>query len=243
MTTSNPDHPTDGTLLALHDGERGAELDAPRQHVSSCAACQTRMAEIASNAAQVRQSLSSLPVPSFDADTMRRRLAARRATPAIPLWRRPTMLAAAAVFVVAVVAAASPVRRWIEARVARPTPVFAPPSATVPEASPPQVSGATVSFAVAGPEFTIRLDSVPAAGVLTVVRAAGNELSARVAAGAGTGGDDMVVLPNELRLRNAASSRASYRVAVPSVVVRVRVIVAGQIIFEGAAPTEVKLTR
>ena len=178
--------------------------------------------------AQVRQALSSLPVPPFDAGALRHRFAARRTTPVILFWQRRAMLAAAAVFVAAVVAAASPVRQWIQEHIVRSAPIVAPPSSSRPEVSSPPVSGATVSFATAGPEFTVRLDSVPTAGVLTIVGASGNEVSARVASGAGTGGDAMVVLPNELRLRNAVSSRASYRVAMPSVVVRVRVVVAGQ---------------
>ena len=73
-------HPSDGVLLALQDGERDGTLDADRAHMQACAACQARLSAIANHAAIVRQSLSSITVPPLDADALRRRLAARRAT-------------------------------------------------------------------------------------------------------------------------------------------------------------------
>jgi hypothetical protein len=247
VTTSHFDHSADphagdGVLLALHDGERSTELDARRHHVEQCAECQARLATIVAQANHVRQSLSSFPVPPVDTDALRRRIAAGRKPSVVPLWRRPTVRAAAAVIVLAVVAAASSVRHWI-VRVARPTPAVSPRSPSVPAAAPRDLTGATVSFLVSGPEFTVRLDSLPTAGVLVVDRTTGDEVSAHVASGAGTGGDAMLVLPGELRLRNAAASRASYSIAVPNAVTRLRVVVAGHVVFEGAPPVEVKLTR
>jgi hypothetical protein len=98
------------------------------------------------------------------------------------------------------------------------------------------------TFAASGPEFTLRLDSLPRAGALTIERATANEISAPVTSGAGTGGDAMVVLPGELRLRNASSSRASYTLALPRAVIRLRVVVAGRVVFDGPPTSRVKLT-
>jgi hypothetical protein len=89
------------------------------------------------------------------------------------------------------------------------------------------------TFAASGPEFTLRLDSLPRAGALTIERATANEISAPVTSGAGTGGDAMVVLPGELRLRNASSSRPSYTLTLPRDVIRLRVVVAGRVLLDG----------
>ena len=83
---------------------------------------------------------------------------------------------------------------------------------------------------------------MPAAGNLNIERATTDKISARPTAGVGTGGDTMVVLQGELRLRNTASSRASYTLVLPVDVAHLRVIVAGRVVFDGSPPKEVKLT-
>lgn len=248
MTTPDagwsPDrHADDGVLLALHDGERGSELDALRRHLEQCPVCQARLATIAGHAKHVHESLASLSAPPLDTDAFRRRLTARRTRRRVPLWRRTTVRAAAAVIVIAMAASASPARHWIQLHVLRSAEPVVVRSAAAPTAERRNQSGATVSFPTSGEEFTVRLDSLPAAGVLVLGRAAGDELSARVASGAGTGGDVMVVLPGELRFRNTTSSRASYSVLAPRTVTRLRVVVAGQVVFEGAPPAQVSLAR
>ena len=89
----------------------------------------------------------------------------------------------------------------------------------------------------------MRLDSLPAAGVLIIGRTTGASFSVHVTAGAGTGGDEMVVLPGELDVRNTSASRASYTVSLPQTVVRFRVVVAGRAVFEGSPPARVRLDR
>lgn len=89
----------------------------------------------------------------------------------------------------------------------------------------------------------MRLDVTPAMGSLAIERTTADQISVQVASGAGTGGDDMVVLPSELRVRNTTSSRTGYRMSVSSSVTRVVVIVAGQTVFDGAPPADVKLAR
>jgi hypothetical protein len=229
-------------LLALQDGEMWGTLDADRVHMQACTACQARVSAIVNHAAIVRRSLSSITIPPLDADALRRRLAATRATSVVPLWRRPVSVAAAALIVAAAAAAASPLRHWIIAHTRAPEPTVVPPSASAPVESPKVLSGSTVSFAAPGPEFTVRLDSLPTAGVLAIERTAANEISAQVTSGASTGGDAMVVLPGELRLRNATSSRASYTLTLPRGVTRLRVVVAGRVLLDGPPVSQVKLT-
>jgi hypothetical protein len=248
-------HPSDGILLAMHDGERGVELDVYRRHVEECLDCRTRLAAIAGHANTVRQALSEIPVPAMNSEAWRERAAAARTsrasrtprTPRTPRsWRRQAGLAAAAVIVVSVVAAASPIRRWVKTHVMRSsTPARSAPSTPSAEraGSIPDRSGSTLSFVTSGPEFTMRLDSLPAAGMLVIGRATGGSFSIQVAAGAGTGGDVMVVLPNELEVRNTSASRASYTVSVPRTVARFRVVVAGRAVFDGSPPAQVPLGR
>ena len=259
MTTSPFDHstnqhPSDGVLLALHDKERDdmfdeaheAELAFGRRHIGECDECRTRLAGIAAHSTRVREALACLPVPPITADAFRRRLAQASARRTVPRWRRPAWQAAAAVLIVAGVAAAAAagsIRVWLRHRAERP--VAGQRSPTQRAAATPQESldrtGATVSFAAGGPEFTIRFDSVPVTGVLTVDSATAADITARVVSGAGTGGDAMVVLPGKLRVRNSTGSRASYAVSVPRVVTRLRVIVDGRTVYDGAPRMVVQL--
>ena len=234
-------HLPDGALLALHDGDDA--LDASHEHVAQCADCRSRLDALAARASAVRRSLESIPVAPLNENEFLRRVRAARAHRARPVWRRPGWQAAAAVIVVAAAAAASPIRAWIERRLerSRADVVTASPSRSVDSARTESRSGATVSFAPTGPAFTLRFDSLPAAGLLTIEGTASTAISARVASGAGMGGDDFVVLPGELRVRNLASSRATYLVSVPSTVTRVQVIVAGRPIYGGAPPAVIPL--
>jgi hypothetical protein len=233
---------SDGVLLAVHDEEPGADLALGRNHVDHCDECRARLAAIAARSSSVRASLSSIQIPPTAKEALRRRVAAARARPVIPRWRRPAWQAAAALIVVVGMAAASPVRQWVLRRLEQPRSdrrVSLPPPAAAPQAS--SRSGATVSFSPAGTELILRFDSLPDAGTLTVERTAAAEISARVVSGAGTGGDAMVVLPGELRVANRAMSRANYRVLLPRAVTRLRVIVADRTVFDGVPPSTIRL--
>jgi hypothetical protein len=237
-------HLSDGALLALHDGERGPEADIGRAHVERCDECRARLNGVGANARHVRRSLSSIRIPSVSEEAFRRRVEEAGARRAVPIARRPAWLAAAAVIVLVGVAAASPVRNWLRRQFEHSSVQVRPFPAPVPNTSDTRSvdhAGATVSFASTGPEFTLRFDSLPAAGALTAERADGPEISARVVSGAGTGGDAMVVLPAELRVRNSTSARTSYTVTLPNAVTRLRVIVAGRSIFDGVPPAVIQL--
>lgn len=240
MTTSDldrmtSDHPGDGALLALFDGERddarATELDCWRRHADACDACRARLETIAARSARVRELLESIPVPAVGLDEFRARIPRRGARTLGSRRHMPWQVAAGIVLVAgAAVAATTAVRGWIERRGGDAAPAHGatvePLAHAAPSAEP---VGTTISFAATGPEFTVRLDSIPASGVLEITRTNSGEISAQVTSGAGTGGDAMVVLPGELRIRNTTTSRTSYRVSVPRLVAQVRVIVAGEL--------------
>ena len=227
-------HADDGALLALHDNE-SVESPEVLVHVDGCSECQARLERIRAESNVVRSALRAVPVPSFDAATLRRELSERRAIPVATTsrWRRPAIQIAAAL-AVATVAAASvgPIRKLIVRRSA-PAEVT-PASGQVPTPRPIPRSGTTISFSETGPVFTVRFDSTPAGGSLELDRATSPAVvSAQAMAVAGDSADAMVVLPHELRLRNAAASTVGYRIMIPVSVERVRVVVAGRTLFDG----------
>ncbi len=236
-------HASDGVLLAVYDEQHDDELDSGRRHVAHCADCQARLEVIATRANQVRVALAAISPSSVAKDDVRRRIAEAHERRGRPIWRRPSWLAAAAVVVLGGVAAAFPIRQWIQRHRPEARTQYSPQPVVSPGAPPINRSGATVSFAATGPDFTVRFDSLPAAGSLTASRTTADQLSARVASGAGTGGDALVVLPDELLVRNTSTARASYDLTLPGVVTRLRVIVAGRVVFDGAPPTVIQLDR
>lgn len=227
-------HASDGVLLAVHDRE---PVDAPEAlaHIDACPECQARLQRIRVDAERVRSALAAVPVPSFDAEALRRSLLERRRPiPARPPWRRPAIqVVAALALATAAAASVGPIRTLIAHRNA---PVAVPPAPAAPTSvlQPVPRAGTLISFPEPGPEFTVRFDSTPYAGDLEIDRGATGAVSAQAITLGDVTGDAMVVLPHELRLRNGAASTASYRIMIPGSVERVRVVVAGRLLFDGA---------
>jgi len=235
-------HVSDGVLLALHDEQRDAEFESGRRHVAHCVDCQARFDAIATHAKGVRGALAAISVPAGPKDELLRRVVEGQ-RPARRNLRRQGWLVAAAIVVLASAAAAFPIRQWMLGRRAETSTKRESPPIVAPAAQPIERSGATVSFAVTDREFTVRFDSLPAAGNLTSKRTTADQISARVAGGAGTGGDAFVVLPSELLVRNTSAAHASYEISLPSAVARLRVIVAGRVVFDGAPPATISLSQ
>jgi hypothetical protein len=236
-------HPDDGVLLALNDGEPGSDLDGAWSHLERCDECRSRLAAIAKDSVRVSDALASIKAPRVSLDDFRRGVADARRGGARSRWRQPGWRVAAAIIVLAGAAAASPIRHWFVQRNQERT-----ATAVDSEPRPPAIStrqaesaGATVSFAPADAGFTVRFDSVPDSGTLIVRRSNDANITARIVSGAGSGGDALVVLPGELRVRNTVSARASYAVTLPNGVTRLRVIVGGRGVFEGVPPVELQL--
>lgn len=236
-------HPEDGVLLALNDGQPGSDLDAAWSHVERCDACRSRLATIAKDSDHVSSALASIGVPHVSLDDFRRGLADAQRSGARSRWSQPGWRVAAALIVLAGAAAASPIRHWFvqrnQERTA--TSVDSVPRPVAVPARQAESAGATVSFAPADTSFTVRFDSVPDSGTLTVRRSSDANITARIVSGGGSGGDALVVLPGELRVRNTVSARASYVVTLPDGVTRLRVIVGGRNVFDGVPLVELQL--
>ncbi|HEX8696096.1 MAG TPA: hypothetical protein VF746_27010 [Longimicrobium sp.] len=227
-------HPDDGVLLRLLDGEE----DAPGagEHVAACAACRERLDALRRRGARLAAVLaradfpvpdSAPAVPSPDARVIPLRRPERSAA------MRPWLRAAAVVaLLLGIGVLATPARARVAAWVSERwgevfgrqagAPAPAPPSAPAP-APAAAPAAASVRFVPAGSTFTVEVEHAQGAGGLTLVRVAGENATAEVAAGEA----ELLVLPAGLRIRNAAGSAAEYRVGVPAGVRRVTVRVAG----------------
>jgi hypothetical protein len=235
----NQAHASDGDLLRLLDGELTPAESQVRAHVAECGACAARLARYRTRSATMAELLRETAPPAIDPARVRpplddlSRARARRAARAAPRaawWTRPGVRAAAAVVVMAGVAAASPARGWLMERLrdvqaaatesAGREPVRPTPSAP---AAPAPSAGALVRFDVGGAELVVRFAASQRSGTVEIAGTGDGRAAAQV-----TGGlrdEALLVLPRELRIRNATSSEASYRVEIPPGVARVRLLV------------------
>lgn len=220
-------HATDGDLIGVLDGEPDAARAGA--HVDTCAACSARLALLHQRSARFGDVLRRAEYPIVDrmrllpapAAVERAHVRARRRAS----WSRRGIRAAAGVLLLAGAAAASPARGWILDRVTgrrvesgRRAPLVTDRArARVPE----QAAGSIVRFAPDSDELVIRFDVRPAAGSLTV--ATGDDLRSSAQIVFGARGEAFLVLPRELRIRNASGSLADYQVTLSPTVRRVRV--------------------
>jgi hypothetical protein len=221
-------HGTDGELIGLLDGDVDATRSTIGAHVDTCAACTARLTVLQQRADRLSDLLAMTEPPRID----RARLlpASDRLASALRRARRrafwsPGMRAAAGLLLLTGVAAASPARGWILDRVSwrraepplRVHPVA--PRTPVPESG--QAAGSIVRFAPDSDELVIRFAVRPAAGSLTLV--AGDDVRSSAQVVSGAHGEAFLVLPSELRVRNAPGSLAGYQVILTPAVRRVRV--------------------
>ncbi|MFN2564073.1 MAG: hypothetical protein ABR499_03570 [Gemmatimonadaceae bacterium] len=232
-TVSAERHRSDGELIGLLDGEAGIGAADVAAHVDTCPVCSARLALLQQRAARLSAVLRLTEPPPADRtrllpapDRLARAgdRARRRA-----IWWHPGLRAAAGILLVAGVAAASPARGWILDRVTGRRNELTPstPGATGsgPARAPEQSAGSIVSFTGSSDELLIRFDARPAAGSLAVVAGEEPRSSAQIVSGGR--GEAFLVLPSELRVRNAAGSVADYELTVAQAVRRVRVQLGG----------------
>jgi hypothetical protein len=209
-------HLDDGLLLQLIDQEPGMPADA-RAHLGACDECASRLSKLRGAGAMLRAALPDIAMP----DIALARPKLRRAA-----WLMPVPLAAAATLVVlaSAAAAAPPVRAWIMRHLTAEPPI-AP--ATAPPSPAPEPAtrspGIIASFAPTDTALIIRFDRRQARGTLELTVAGADRISAQAIDGASA--EELFVLPGELRVANATTSLASYRVTVPTSVRVIRVLI------------------
>jgi hypothetical protein len=226
LASPTPDgtHADVETLTRLIDGELLDDDRSAAAHAAGCVTCQARIDVLRRRRGRLTEILLATDVPPVAAPNVADVLAraAQRRAAARHRFRRPTrrMVAAAGLILSGAALAAQPVGRWVMARwqkSERPSPV--PPPANV--GAEPAPSPAAIAFIPHPGDFTIRFDVVPASGTLTLRGAADTRVNAGITDGAKEEG--FFVLPDGLRIRNSATSVASYHVSLPPGVARVRV--------------------
>lgn len=218
-------HVADGTLMRWLDQECDAaeRVDVAR-HLEYCDACQARL-----TATRHRAELVSAALRRFDV----------RTAPPSQRTRWAARAAAAAMFLAAIGATVAPVRAWVVDRVTAIWSGIVEPSqvpSSTPQASPGLAPArATVTFSPAGEVFVVEVTARQADGRL-IIESGDDETATAIIEG-GDGSEQLVVLPNGLRVVNGSGGRASYRVRLPPRVRAVYAVIAGAPPIRFDAPT------
>jgi hypothetical protein len=160
-----------------------------------------------------------------------------------PARRWGLRAAAAAVIVLGVAGAVTPVRAWIvQSTQALWAAITSRTDTQGASPSPSLHPSASIAFVPLGTDFTLEVTSLQATGRLTLAGVPSDTATTVVTGGSGS--EQLIVLPDGLRIANAAGSGASYVVRLPSRLARVRVLVGHQseLTFDPrGAPLEIEL--
>jgi hypothetical protein len=208
-------HPDEGALLRYLDGQLlASEIENVQEHLSTCITCAARNEEI-------RRTLSRVTVALREMDTDPRRSRTRDIR-----W----LAAAAAVVLLALASSVAPVRAWILNRTqALWEAVVASEGATttIPDtAHVVEPTTASVSFVPTTDVFILEVTARQVVGSLTV-EIGDNDTATATIAGNGQN-EELVVLPNGLRIVNAPGSVATYVVQLPAGLSQIEVALAGE---------------
>ncbi len=230
-------HIDEGDLIRLLDGECSSE-ESQRfgAHIDACPECR-------SNAESLRKAseLFSNSLLELDSDapaTPKRELTFGKRIKRDRAWLSvvsPRVLrAAAALALMVLVFTATPARAWLVQgwrslkSLVVSDPVYQPEASDVPE-DPPLDMSSVLRFTPRGAEFRLEFTEYQTRGLLTLL------IDSTTYASAGTIGQDvgeeMILLPNGLRVRNSSSSLTSYEVNLPLTLSLVEVSVAGNTIL------------
>ncbi|HEY2824061.1 MAG TPA: zf-HC2 domain-containing protein [Gemmatimonadales bacterium] len=217
-------HVTEGDLVRLMDGEcETEERSALERHVDGCAACDIQLRGLRESAAVVREALPWLDIELRSAPRLTQR---RRAL-------------AAALVLVGVATAVSPVRAWIVEQGRALWSALGRPSQAAPLPPGPSVvaragRSAGVSFVPQGNTFTVEVSSHQAAGSLALSFQARDTASATLAGD--TEQESFLVLPSALRIATTPRSTATYGIVLPS---RLRSVA---VTIDGGTPVLIPVT-
>jgi hypothetical protein len=236
MTGSSVDHGShidDGDLVRLLDGEcSAAEREQLDDHIAVCPDCKTNADSLQRASALFSKSALELdarePERSKPELSLGRRYA-RRQTQFSFLSVR--VLRAAAVLALMIVAfTATPARAWLVQGWESLVSLVRSETPEVPEVpAVPEQASATVSsilrFSPRGSQFRLEFMSWQAGGTLVL------QLDSAATASAGIvgeeGNEEMILLPNGLRVRNSDGSSTSYEVRLPLSLSVIEVSIAG----------------
>jgi hypothetical protein len=225
-------HLDDDVLVRRLDGELDpGEPQAVEAHLATCLRCRGEYDELAQLSRRFSDAVPLVDAaPAWDSTRPARRFRPAPHRFGSPVWRA----AAALAFVAGLALAITPVRAWIAERLGirpdGPAAESAPPDASAPAAIPAP-SDIRIAFVPTGERFTIRVADRQATGALILSVAPSDTASGEIL---GTGGADLLVLPDGLGIRNAGTSTADYRVLVPRNLTRVVVVIGDRVLWQGS---------
>jgi hypothetical protein len=217
-----PDHASDADLLRILDREATlSPLHDTTAHVSTCAECATRFDLLRERRLRLQRMLVDTDVAAPPAPGVGELLA--RVRERQRKRHRPALRAAALLLVAGTLAAAQPaVRRWMAAQWDRATgaeQTSTPASSVSPTVrSQSPARGSVLSFDAGAGPLVIRFDTRPSAGALTVAGDSGALVRVEQVGGTNV---ELLVSRQELHVRNAAGTAASFVVHVPRTIGRV----------------------
>lgn len=215
-------HPSAGLILRRMDGELDPALDRKvARHVERCAVCRGRERRMRGDADDVAravgEALRLTPVPELRRAGARRAVRVAVRSRQVRRWRlRGLATAASAAGVLVLSWTVGPLRAWVWERGAEEAGDHAVP-AVLPGARV-GTAGSIVAFTAEGETFALEIEHVQAGGDLLLQTLDIDRASAQIM---NSSSESMLVLPRGLRIENAASSLASYRVTLPAGVRRV----------------------
>ncbi len=207
-------HLDNGVLLRFLDGENLCESAAGvREHLGNCDTCRTRLDEIRDTLTFVGDALSrtDIAVPR----------SGRRILPRFPL-------AAAAITILAIAAGFTPMSAWVIERTRllfnSSSDFEVPLTEAVDDSSASVATAGSVSFFPASDVFVLEVASLQEIGNLSV-EVGEFEIATATINGA-LEDENLLILPNGLRIDNSPTSTTSYVVLLPASVSQINVIVA-----------------
>jgi anti-sigma factor RsiW len=223
-TATTAPHPDDGALVRHLDGEGPPdEQKTVSAHLAECAACARRHRTLEAQAQALTHVLARTDPLPRPFDLRRERRAGRSRF-------FPWAAAAAVLLVVGAIAlVVSPGRAWVLERWADVRRLVGAPRATPAPQAPPRVHADTVgivSFTPTSDVLVVRVTARQGEGSLLLETTTAPAASASVSNGGD--GEELIVLPGELRIANTAASRASYRVILPARLRRVVVLIGAE---------------
>ncbi|MFQ5705555.1 MAG: anti-sigma factor family protein [Gemmatimonadales bacterium] len=228
IVTEDNRHVDDGDLIRLHDGECDpAEERLIRNHLAGCSRCRDNAEELAqlaqgfSSALRELEEPEPLPIGWYRAarGSARGGLLGR-----VKRSRRSAWVVTAVVAILAVTLTVTPARAWVLGRLAALKSLMV--HATPESVEQGQRASSLVSFVPTSGQFLIDVTRTQPGGTLSIVVDTVIAASARILGGAGK--EEMMVLQAGFRIRDNASSRASYEFRLPRSLELVEVRVAGK---------------
>lgn len=221
MTTRPVPHLTEGELVQHLDEElSAADRERVLAHAATCGECAERLRALQAHSDALTELVVRLPVPQYGELRRARTLAAMSRAEAQTLARRrsgarwPLRAAASIAVIFAAAFTVEPVRAWVAERweeLASAMHAEHPTASAVPESA--REESPLIAFQPTGEVFLLELRHPQRRGTVTLRVADVPHATAQVV---GQRAEDVLVLPNGIRVENAADASADYLLTLPA---------------------------